>query len=95
MLTVNEVALAGGMNNIENSTYYLNNNATTNTWWTISPSYNNGTNDYIFDVNNVGAINFNTSVSTTENSIRPVISLVSGTLINSGDGSITNPYTIK
>lgn len=95
MLTVNEVVLAGGMNTIENSTYYLNNNATTNTWWTISPSYNNGTNDYIFDVNNLGAINFNTSASTTENSIRPVISLVSGTLINSGDGSITNPYTIK
>lgn len=95
MLTVNEVALAGGMNNIENSTYYINNNATTNTWWTISPSYNNGTNDYIFDVNNLGAINFNTSTIEIENSIRPVISLVSGTLINSGDGSITNPYTIK
>ena len=95
MLTMNEVALAGGMNNIENNTYYLNNNANVNTWWTISPSYNNGTNDYIFDVNNLGAINFNTSTSTTENYIRPVISLVSGTLINSGDGSISNPYTIK
>lgn len=95
MLTVNEVALAGGMNAIENTTYYLNNNATTNNWWTISPSYNNGTNDYIFDISSTGTINYNNSMTTAENSIRPVISLVSGTLINSGDGSISNPYTIK
>lgn len=95
LLTVNEVALAGGINNISNSTYYLNNNATTNTWWTLSPSNKNGANNYIFDVNNLGAINFNSIELTTENSIRPVISLVSGTLINSGDGSINSPYTIK
>lgn len=95
ILTVNEIILAGGMSGTDNETYYLNNNATTNTWWTITPSYNNGTTDYIFDVNATGSINYNNSLTTTENSIRPSVSLVSGTKIASGDGSISNPYTIQ
>lgn len=92
-LTADEVVFAGGTVEINNPNYYLTDNATSGWWWTLSPSNFNINEDVAFNVNNIGGISYN-SVNDNGN-LRPVVSLVPGALINNGDGTKSNPYTIK
>ena len=94
MLTFDEVVFAGG-GKTTNSNYYLNNNVTTNKWWAISPSYfqNIGSttgSSIIYDNGFINADDVNSNFA-----LRPTVTLLSSTIINSGNGTIENPYIVK
>ena len=95
-LTADEVVLAGGKVGASNYTYYLRENATTSDWWTLSPSYFVYAYGYdcAFVVNDLGVVDDYHTVN-DNSGLRPAVSLVSGVKIANGDGSISNPYTIK
>ena len=64
--------------------------------WLLSPNNWNGSNANVFNVNgssNPGNLN-NNNVNNT-NGVRPTISLKSCVKYASGDGSASDPYTIK
>ena len=64
--------------------------------WLLSPNNWNGSNANVFNVNgssNPGNLN-NNNVNNT-NGVRPAISLKSCTLYSTGNGSASDPYTIK
>ncbi|MDO4341358.1 MAG: hypothetical protein Q4C44_01265 [bacterium] len=90
LLTVDEAAFAGAMFGVNNSTCYLNQNATY-LWWLLSP-YSFDDNALMFSFNAYGQIR-NSNVTST-NTLRPVIALVPNVEIVSGDGTAANPYKI-
>ena len=95
MLTSDEVAFAGADgNDSENSTYYLNKNATSNNWWTLSPSHFLADFSYVvsFFVGYDGLLN-NIYVNETS-SLRVAVSLASSAKIISGDGTVNNAYIV-
>ena len=99
MLTADEVAFAGADGNFNaNSTYYLNKNATSNRWWTLSPSFFKVDGPYVlsFGVNSFGYLGgANVSyVDDTIGSLRVAVSLASSAKIISGDGTVNNAYTV-
>ena len=94
MLTADEIAFAGATTS-NNSTYYLNKNATSNWWWVLSPSF--------FSVGYSGVASFRGSdlgdllngyVDLAVGSLRAAVSLTSSTKIISGDGTVNNAYTV-
>lgn len=93
MLTFDETVYAGAVNS-SNSNYYLNNNATTNYWWALSPDRFTSDFDgvYSFYVGDDGVVNCNLMVGS--NALRPAVSLKSSTQITGGNGTVSNPYTI-
>ena len=76
-------------------------------YWLVSPSYLVNGSAYVYvdgavscAVNSNGGINKNGSTTShnlvnNSNGVRPAISLASGTIVSSGDGSINNPYIIS
>ena len=92
LITADELAFAGYAFNISNTTTYLQENATSDYWWSLSPSdfdifarvwnvgYSRGT-FYILDVNNTRAV-------------RPSISLKSTTNVT-GEGTSSSPFIIS
>ena len=93
-LTADEIVFAGGKVVSANSKYYLNENATTNYWWSLSPAYFSSDGDFAMGVSNYGFIS-NYFVSDGDASVRPAVSLVSGAQISSGDGTQGNPYKLQ
>ena len=96
LLTADEIMFAGAAGGIiRNSTYYLNQNATSNSWWTSSPGHFNRT--YVFVgshcVNEDGVLS-QSDLDYWKMSFRPVITLVSNIQITSGDGTVNNAYTV-
>ena len=95
MLSIDEVAFAGSSQLFtENSTYYLNKNATSNTWWTFSLANYSAPSAYVlsFGVFINGSNGFS---SVNNNNLRPVVTLISGTEISDGDGTVNNAYVVK
>ena len=92
LVTADEVALAGGVYNLENSNYYLYNGQYL---WTLSPSLfaSNYSLAAIWVVQSSGSLSW-ISVSNSFG-IRPVINLNANTLITKGDGTALNPYVIQ
>jgi hypothetical protein len=92
LISADEVALAGGVYNVNNTSYYLYNGEN---FMTLSPALYQPTGyvygSYIFGVNNSGAIN--NKLSTDELGVRPVISL-DPTVTVEGSGTVDNPYMI-
>ena len=98
LITLDEVVLAGfntkysNINNYQDTTNYLYTNSN---YWTFSPVMAG-----VSGTANVGYVGSLGSVGNdyvhTVCGVRPVISLISGTLVNSnGDGTSTNPYVVK
>ena len=91
LITADEVALAGGVYDIENRSYYLYNGQR---YWTLSPfhftSYYSHA-DIWFVTSSGGLIGNN---STTSLGVRPVINLKADIKITSGDGTSSAPYKI-
>ena len=98
LITLDEVVLAGfntyysNTSNYKDTTNYLYNNGN---YWTLSPSAMLSDDStivgYVSNEGNIGGgyINLNSSV-------RPVISLKSGTIVEpTGSGTTTNPYVVK
>ena len=90
LITADEVAYAGGVDGQSNNNYYL---YTGDYYWTMSPEYFRGSNAIEWYVGASGSLagsNVRGSVGS-----RPVINLVSGIEVTSGDGTIGNEYIIK
>ena len=96
MLTFDEIVYAGGGVSAFKLKFYLNNNATTNYWWTLSPSYFDSIDTYVSTdfVLDDGGIRDGSYLGNTF-PIRPAVSLKSGIQISSGNGTISNPYVIQ
>ncbi len=91
LITADEVAYAGGVNNIDNTSYYL---YTNDGYWTMSPEFLLGGYANEWAVGSDGSLD-NDVVFTVNIGMRPVINLVSGIEVTSGDGTSSNPYVIK
>jgi hypothetical protein len=90
MITIDELMYAGQVISPTNDTNYLNASLP---FWTFSPgffSYNGA----ILESKN-GEIYIQSSSPNHSNSLIPVISLKSTDIVESGDGTSTNPYVIK
>ena len=93
LITADELAFAGYARGLQNTTTYLQENATSDYWWSLSPSdypggfasvwYVGGSNGD-FDGNNVGSAR----------GVRPSISLKSTTNVT-GEGTNSSPYIIS
>ena len=93
-LTADEVVFAGGKAGTSNTIYYLRENATSNCWWTLSPSFFTGSGNNAFIVSSDGRVFSDYGYVTTDYSLRPAVSLASGTVITGGNGTQTNPYVV-
>ena len=102
LMTVDEVSFAGGLYGTNAPTWYYYNSANGSStgstwWWLLSPYSWNGSNAYVFFVygsSNPGYLN-HVFVSSPNNGVRPVISLKSCIKYSTGNGSASDPYTIK
>ena len=97
-ITADEMVYAGDVIGSGNSNYYLINDyqkAKYMYFWTLTPSYFNGTNDRAFHVRYDGATLSNHVNDGDVTSFRPAINLLAGMEITGGDGTKTNPYIIK
>ena len=101
LMTADEVSFAGGLYGTNASTWYYYNSANgsstgSNWWWLLSPVEWDGSNAFVFIVNGSsrpGGLSYY-SVDGA-GGVRPVISLKSCTLYSTGNGSASDPYTIK
>ena len=92
LITADELAFAGYAWNIDNTTTYLQENATGNSLWSLSPFFFDGD----ARVWGVGDSNgsFGLYMSNTL-AVRPSISLISSVTISGGTGTSEDPYIIN
>ncbi len=88
LLTEDEARLAGASSSL-NSSYYL---YTGYHWWLVSP--NNYSDTHVWFVDSSGDLSDGRMVNSV-GGVRPVISLLAGTEISGGDGTVDNPYIVK
>ena len=98
LMTADEVSFAGGLYGNNAPAWYYKNSANgsstgSNYWWLLSPHYWNGNSVTMFNVR--GSYFTYNDVISSGRSVRPAISLKSCTKWANGDGSSSNPYTIK
>ncbi len=94
LLTVDEIAFAGGAASTTNSTYYIKGNTYSSNWWALSPNGFHGLGAGVWVVNGSNGLLGSVLVS-GGCGVRPSLSLQSGVKISSGGvGSATNPYKI-
>ena len=103
-MTSDEILFAGGKGGTGLTSpyawYYLNSaNGSiigSTYWWLLSPgNWNGSVASVIFVYGSYIPGFLNDNHVTASRTVRPAISLKSCTLYNTGDGSATNPYTIK
>ena len=89
LLIADEIMLAGGKWNTNNSSYYL---YTNKDWWALSPGYfyNNGVSG--LDIDQYG--NLSGGVINAWDEVRPSVSLVPNAKFTSGNGSMEKPYEV-
>ena len=101
LMTADEVSFAGGLYGTNAPTWYYYNSAngssTGSTYWLLlSPSYWFGSYAYVFHVRGSSHPgNVNDSSVIAAYGVRPVISLKSCIKYSTGNGSASDPYTIK
>ena len=101
LMTADEVSFAGGLYGTNAPTWYYYNSANgsstgSNWWWLLSPNYWGGSYAFVFLVSgssNPGRLDGNHVYST--GGVRPAISLKSCIKYSTGNGSASDPYTIK
>ena len=100
LMTADEVSFAGGLIATNAPTWYYKNSANGSStgyedWWLLSPYLWEGSDAFVFHINNnPGCLGFAT-VESSIVSVRPALSLKSCVKYASGDGSASDPYTIK
>ena len=97
LLSADEVSYAGAYKSGQtNKSYYLYNSSITSNWWLSSPDgyYGSVAGEWLVGGSNGGVSCgiFNLSNTFT---FRPSINLKADLLINGGDGTSSNPYTVK
>ncbi len=96
ILSADEVSFAGGYKaNQENKTYYLYNSNLTSYWWLMSPSYYTNLYSYGYLFYCATGLMKQFHFAYTSAYARPAINLKASVLLNSGDGTSSNPYTVK
>ena len=90
LITKDEIAYAGGAYMTSNNTYYLYNNLS---YRSMTPDLYSNSDARVHSVSDSGSIG--SSTVTVNTGLRPVISLKSTDVVESGDGTQTNPYVIK
>ena len=101
LMTADEVSFAGGKYGSNAPTWYYYNSANESStgstwWWVLSPYIWDGSYAHVFGVHGSswpGLLNSNLVLDT--GGVRPAISLKSCVKYASGDGSASDPYTIK
>jgi hypothetical protein len=94
LLTADEVAFAGGKYNTVNTTYYLLKNASSDTWWLLSPfSYGSSSAGVWYVRNTNGSLYYN--YAQNSHAVRPAIALNSNVKISKGNGTASNPFVIN
>ena len=101
LMTADEVSFAGGLYGTNAPTWYYYNSANGSStgstlWWLLSPGAWNGSNARVFGVNgssNPGYLSDSYVYDT--DGVRPAISLKSCIKYSTGNGSASDPYTIK
>ena len=100
LMTADEVSFAGGLYGNNAQTWYYYNSANGSSiggnWWLLSPINWNGSSTTVFFVYGSSTPGF-LSRDSVNNAygVRPAISLKSCTLYSTGDGTASDPYTIK
>ena len=94
LITADELAFAGYASGLRNTTTYLQENATSDYWWSLSPSYFNSGGAGVRGVfGSSGSFDiYNSGVSNTRG-VRPSISLKPSTNVT-GNGTSDNPYKV-
>ena len=93
LLSADEVAYAGAIYNSSNTSYYLNKNASSNMWWSSSPSGFDGY-AHAWRVSSDGYMGYGYYVGNSS-AVRPAVSLKSTINVTGGTGSKTSPFTIE
>ena len=101
LMTADEVSFAGGLYGTNAPTWYYYNSANDSStgstcWWLLSPSYWSGSYAvvfYVFGSSYPGYLN--NDIVYSAYGVRPVISLKSCIKYSTGNGSASDPYTIK
>ena len=93
LITADELALAGYAFNISNTTTYLQENATSDYWWSLSPYYFSGSAASVWRVRG-GSGNFDGINVNRTYGVRPSISLKSTTNAT-GNGTSDSPFIIS
>ena len=101
LMTADEVSFAGGLWGTNAPTWYYYNSAKGSStgsywWWLLSPNVWSGSDARMFSVGGSSDLGYlgNYRVDSTFG-VRPAISLKSCTLYSTGNGSASDPYTIK
>ena len=93
LITADELALAGYATGLQNTTTYLQENATDTYWWSLSPNFFNGGSADVWGVYGSYGSFVNDNVFST-GGVRPSISLKSTTNVT-GEGTSSTPYIIS
>ena len=93
LITADELALAGYARGLQNTTTYLQENATDTYWWSLSPGSFRGDYARVWSVRGGDGYFDNYSVDNTRG-VRPSISLKSTTNVT-GEGTSSSPFIIS
>ena len=93
LITADELALAGYAYAKENTTTYLQENATDILWWSLSPCFFNGNNANVWSAGGSSGLFGSNGVSSSLG-VRPSISLKPSTNVT-GDGTSSSPFIIN
>ena len=93
LITADELAFAGYADGLQNSTTYLQENATDTHWWSLSPSFFRGSNAFVLDVRGSDGY-FDSDYGDNTRGVRPSISLKSTTNVT-GEGTSSSPFVVK
>ena len=91
LITADELAFAGYAGGLGNTTTYLQDNATDDWWWSLSPDSFDGGDAYVWGVS--GGLGVFGGRVYSAGGVRPSISLKSTTNVT-GNGTATNPYKV-
>ena len=101
LMTADEVSFAGGLWFKSASTWYYYNSAKGSStgstyWWLLSPEYWSGSLVGVFLVDASSFPNYlGSDIVNVKHGVRPAVSLKSCVKTSGGDGSASDPYTIK
>ena len=100
LLSADEVSFAGAYKYSQtNKSYYLYNSSITSYWWLSSPYYNDILYAQVWIVYGAPAFSvfgiFGVYGVYSTNAFRPSINLKADLLVGGGDGTSSNPYTVK
>ena len=102
LLTADEVAYAGAYKNYQESkTYYLYNSSITSDWWLLTSNHFDGTERFMSSAMpdivycSKGYFTYRSLSDYPSLAFRPSINLKAELLVGGGDGTSSNPYTVK